>query len=427
MKLLVYLLLILASALAQDDAFPNDNFASFFGGKVGNPGIKGIGNFVPPGNPFSFDDEYFFYDDQKKLSESEQRPEVEDHHRDQDHFRFYGGPETTEATIAEMANVIISEDGRDYVKVEEEPPQVPAQNPVPSSQPPVPQNQGGPANVADDVIGYYLNKKKADYERRQQERRPPPPPNGRLPPPPGHKRVRSPPRPLIPRPPLRKVPPGRPLLAQIRQLPHPPPPPAHRGGPRKPARRQLMSPAQPNPYVNQIQVTPELIEKERQVEKVEKLIPNSVKDMIKTSGKKIVRSFLEPERDDPSNSIAERWLRTTFLANIYPAFAPEHVTVHLVAQWVNVMAITFAWIFVGAMFSTTTAAQSGRQASGTGLASEAPAWTEQPWSALVPDSSQVAFVLRELAGAADRWSHDELWFFVPTLTFIGPSINIKGF
>ena len=114
---------------------------------------------------------------------------------------------------------------------------------------------------------------------------------------------------------------------------------------------------------------------------VDQLIPKKVKKV----GRKVLRDVFGSEADFMS--------RQGFQRSFVAAFAPEHVTGHLVAQWVNIFAISVAWIGLGAMYKTTLA--TGRSA-------------EQPWERFIPDSSQVASMLRNVADVADQWHHDEL-------------------
>ncbi len=88
---------------------------------------------------------------------------------------------------------------------------------------------------------------------------------------------------------------------------------------------------------------------------------------------------------------ATAMMRTVFYGSVYPAFAPDHVTAHLVAQWVNIFAITAAWIALGGIYATSSAsAASGRSGE---LAQEGEEEEEeeerQVWMDLLPDSEQV--------------------------------------
>ncbi len=90
---------------------------------------------------------------------------------------------------------------------------------------------------------------------------------------------------------------------------------------------------------------------------------------------------------------ATAMMRTVFYGSVYPAFAPDHVTAHLVAQWVNIFAITAAWIALGGIYATSSAsAASGRSGE---LAQEEEGEEEdeeeerQVWMDLLPDSEQV--------------------------------------
>ena len=90
-------------------------------------------------------------------------------------------------------------------------------------------------------------------------------------------------------------------------------------------------------------------------------------------------------------------MRTVFYGSVYPAFAPDHVTAHLVAQWVNIVAITVAWIALGGIYSTSSAAaasgRSGQLAQEEGEDEEEEEEEEeedrQVWQDFLPDSQQV--------------------------------------
>lgn len=80
------------------------------------------------------------------------------------------------------------------------------------------------------------------------------------------------------------------------------------------------------------------------------------------------------------------------VGSLSPAFAPDHVTAHLVAQWVNVVAITFAWIGLGSLFATSSAV-SGRNAK------------TEIWQELIPSNSEISDILKKIA---DNIPRDEL-------------------
>lgn len=157
---------------------------------------------------------------------------------------------------------------------------------------------------------------------------------------------------------------------------------------------------------------------------VEQFIPSSVQNIIKDSGKRLLRTVLANNLPQKKKSGGQRrqqslgasW-RTIVSSNIYPNFAPQVVTGHLVAQWVNTVAITFAWIGVGSMYLANSVS-TGRSGDGV-LANEDDEEFEDDQEdeeeeggdlleMLVPSRDKVAFVLRELATAAETWGHDEL-------------------
>ncbi len=146
-------------------------------------------------------------------------------------------------------------------------------------------------------------------------------------------------------------------------------------------------------------------------EEVEKRIPENIKRIVKDSGSRIINRVLHTttkRQGFGSNGqlgLGDK-LRTMFYGSVYPAFAPEHVTAHLVAQWVNVLAITFAWLALGGMYST--ASIGGGRSFDNGY-NDDDQDDDEVWQDLIPDSRQVADILREVASAADRWGlHDEL-------------------
>ncbi len=152
------------------------------------------------------------------------------------------------------------------------------------------------------------------------------------------------------------------------------------------------------------------------LDKVERLIPSSIKTIIEDSGKRIVKSVLEPVNDlskDMKVNLARKgtqikeanfaskmdhWLRPyrTYFGYMAPVFAPDHITIFLVSQWVSTFAITFVWILVGYGYNTMFTGRSNDARS-----------HQEPWEHLVPSSDTVAMVLQDLAVSAQRW-HDEL-------------------
>ena len=154
-------------------------------------------------------------------------------------------------------------------------------------------------------------------------------------------------------------------------------------------------------------------------------IPDSVKRVIKDSGKNLLSSVIQQtgNRKQQLASGGSRF-RNMLMANVYPSFAPDVVTGHLVAQWVNTIAVSFIWIFLGSMYANTVVTTTGRSGDGVlaeeeegefGYEADEEELEEdeelgpglQPWEMLIPSKEKVAFVLRELATAAENW-HDEL-------------------
>ena len=152
------------------------------------------------------------------------------------------------------------------------------------------------------------------------------------------------------------------------------------------------------------------------LDKVERLIPSSIKTIIEDSGKRIVKSVLEPVNDlseDVETNLARKGTQVkestfaskmgsfltpyrTYFGYMAPTFAPDHITTYLVAQWVSTFAITAVWIVVGYMYNNMF----------TGRSNEARS-AKEPWEQLIPDSETVAYIFQDLAVAAQRW-HDEL-------------------
>ena len=156
------------------------------------------------------------------------------------------------------------------------------------------------------------------------------------------------------------------------------------------------------------QLTPDL-------NKVQRVIPNTIKKIFKNSGKKLLGLVL-PESGGLSSFLNRQGnndLRTTqMLGDISPAFAPTHVTVHLVAQWINTLAISFAWVGIGTMFAQPSAV-TGRSMDGINNSSsdeeEGEGRKEELWESLMPDHETVAELFREIADTAANWNnHDEL-------------------
>lgn len=123
------------------------------------------------------------------------------------------------------------------------------------------------------------------------------------------------------------------------------------------------------------------------LERIKKLMLPYVEPMLMKSGQGILNTWM-------SENHMGRPMERTFTKSLNSVFATDHVTTHVIAQWVNVIAITGVWLALGAMF---------RNSGTNGRSFE----DEAPWEQLLPNNGQVARALREFANVADRW-HDEL-------------------
>jgi len=134
-------------------------------------------------------------------------------------------------------------------------------------------------------------------------------------------------------------------------------------------------------------------------------IPAALRAALEEARISIVEKWTESQnRRQAAAAQAGGLMRTLFTRNILPTFAPESVSVQIVAQWVNVLAITAAWMTLGGMYS---AGGSGKSTSRSGSLAGHKEENPEFWQALLPDSQQVAHVFQTLAAAAETW-HDEL-------------------
>jgi len=162
------------------------------------------------------------------------------------------------------------------------------------------------------------------------------------------------------------------------------------------------------------------------VDKIQRLVPSKIKTVIEGGGKKIVKTVLQPvqkitnkvrenykervEKVNPESieKVSDSWFSPyrTYLDGIAPIFEQQYVTHQLIATWINAIASSIVWVFLGHFFT----AASGRSFS-TGTLDEGRSTSSQVFpdviEELVPDSETVAMVLRGMASAAERW-HDEL-------------------
>jgi len=157
--------------------------------------------------------------------------------------------------------------------------------------------------------------------------------------------------------------------------------------------------------------------------KVQRLVPSKIKTVIEGGGKKIVKTVLQPvqkitdkikNRVDKGHDMAnedrvesvESWFSPyrTYLDGITPLFESQYVTHQLVATWINAIASSVVWVFLGHFFTSA----SGRSFSSNdeGRSSSSSVFPEVI-EELVPDSDTVAMVLGYMATAAEKW-HDEL-------------------
>lgn len=128
-------------------------------------------------------------------------------------------------------------------------------------------------------------------------------------------------------------------------------------------------------------------------------IPKSITNMIKKSGRKVLDSVLRqqsPFRTKQANDDASsnQGMFRTIMTSMSKAFSPDHVSLHIIANWVNVLAISVIWVGLGSMFASTVA---------TGREYNPPFWDE-----FLPDKEEVALAFREIAEVAETWGHDEL-------------------
>ncbi len=236
-------------------------------------------------------------------------------------------------------------------------------------------NKKNEHQVADDVLGYYLKKKQEYYNNRLKEQR-----------------SRRPPKHI-------KHPRGGAHVSSTAKAIKESGQRAGEDVETEEQRRHLhnhlwKAKGQPHPAHHQ--------KKAQQAKEMERRIPESIKSIIRDSGSRIIGKVMRNGGATSYKSLGGRaanMLRTAFYGSVYPAFAPDHVTAHLVAQWVNVIAITFAWVALGGLYAST--GSTGRHGE---LASE----EDEVWQEFLPDSQQVAYVLREVAAAAEKWHHDEL-------------------
>lgn len=156
--------------------------------------------------------------------------------------------------------------------------------------------------------------------------------------------------------------------------------------------------------------------------KIQRLVPSKIKTVIEGGGKKIVKTVLQPvqkiankikNRVDKGHETerVESWFSPyrTYLDGIAPLFQSEYVTHQLVATWINAIASSVVWVFLGHFYTAASGRSFG--SFGFGSTDEGRSTSSQVFpeaiEEFVPDSDTVAMVLREMAKAAEKW-HDEL-------------------